>query len=311
MKRQTLAVPIVVIFLGILLAGCNLPISPSPTPFVFPTPNYTMTAIFNPPVVVPPTVTPPAPQEPTLAIPTAAPTETATAIPVTPTATVSPTSVPVSERPGASASAAFLSTAPDINGSWDEWKTTQYPLKNIVFGRANWKGAADLEGAYRVGWDGTYLYVAVKVTDDVFAQNATGDNIYKGDSIEILLDTNLSGDSATHALTGDDYQIGITAGKGEVGKDMEAHLWYPSSKAGNPSGVKMAAISMSDGYRIEAAIPWTVFGVTPANGQRFGFVISISDNDKTNENVQQTMASSDASRVLTDPTTWGNLTLTK
>jgi hypothetical protein len=68
---------------------------------------------------------------------------------------------------------------------------------------------------------------------------------------------------------------------------------------------------MSDGYRLEAAIPWSVFGVTPANGQQFGFAISISDNDNPNENVQQKMVSADPFRSLVDPTTWGVLTLKK
>jgi len=181
-------------------------------------------------------------------------------------------------------------------------------MKSVVFGKPSWTGAADLEGAYRVGWDNTNLYLAIKVTDDVFAQNQTGANLFKGDSIDILVDTNVSGDFFTQSLSADDYQIGISAGKGEVGKNMEATLWFPQSKAGGLSGVKMAAASMKDGYRIEAAIPWSVLGVTPANGQHFGFAVSISDNDKTNENVQESMVSS-VGRVLTDPTTWGDLVL--
>ena len=180
----------------------------------------------------------------------------------------------------------------------------------MIFGKAKWTGAADLEGAYRVGWDNTYLYLAVKVTDDVFAENATGTNLFKGDSIDILVDTNISSDFFTQSLSPDDYQIGISAGKGEVGKNMEANLWFPDSKAGGLSNVKMAAVPMKDGYRIEAAIPWSDLGVTPANGMHFGFAVSISDNDKTGENVQESMVSS-VGRMLTDPTTWGDLVLKK
>ena len=59
MYRRKIMLPAALLFFLIILVGCNLPISQTPTPFVFPTPNLTMTAIFNPPVVVPPTVTPP------------------------------------------------------------------------------------------------------------------------------------------------------------------------------------------------------------------------------------------------------------
>jgi hypothetical protein len=168
-----------------------------------------------------------------------------------------------------------------------------------------------LEGAYRVGWDNSYLYLAVKVTDDKYVQNATGENLYKGDSIEILLDANLSGDINSTDLTGDDHQLGVSAGKGAVGKNMEAYMWFPSTKTGALTNLKMAAVSMTDGYRIEVAIPWSIFGVTPADGLKVGFVVSISDNDNPNENVQQTMVSADSSRSLVDPTSWGILTLSK
>jgi len=51
-----------------------------------------------------------------------------------------------------------------------------------------------LQGSYRLGWDEDYLYVAVKVLDDQYVQNASGQDIYKGDSIELLIDTYLQDD---------------------------------------------------------------------------------------------------------------------
>ncbi len=61
--------------------------------------------------------------------------------------------------------------------------------------------------------------------------------------------------------------------------------------------------------RYEVAIPWTVFEVKPKSGQHFGFVLSISDNDNASANAQQTMVSNVKTRILVDPTTWGDLTL--
>jgi hypothetical protein len=44
---------------------------------------------------------------------------------------------------------------------------------------------------------------------------------------------------------------------------------------------------------------------------KIGFVLSINDNDDTSANIEQSMASSDAYRVRTDPTTWGIVTLAR
>lgn len=315
MKRSQLFIPVFVLFGILALTACNLPINQTPTEIVFPTPNLTMTAIFNPPVIVQPTVTPPEPSvQPTekVAEPTKAATPippTPTAKPIVPTSTTASTTAPTPER--ASWTVPYLSTAPKIDGVWNEWNTTQFPMRFVVFGASNWTGKSDLDGAFRIGWDNNNLYIAAKITDDKYVQNATGENIYKGDSLELLLDTNLSGDASTVSLTNDDYQLGISAGKGEVGKNPEAYRWFPSDKAGPQTSVKIAAVPMSDGYRVEAAIPWSVLGVTPSNGLEMGFALSVSDNDKTSENVQQTMVSAIPDRVLTDPTTWGTITLKK
>ena len=77
------------------------------------------------------------------------------------------------------------------------------------------------------------------------------------------------------------------------------------------SSVKVAAISTADGYQVEAAIPWSLFSISPQNGQHYGFAFSISDNDNASKNIQQSMVSNISTRVLTDPTTWGDLTLVK
>jgi len=48
--------------------------------------------------------------------------------------------------------------------------------------------------------------------DDVFVQNQTGELIFKGDSLELLFDTNLAADSHSVLANSDDYQLGISPG---------------------------------------------------------------------------------------------------
>ena len=311
--------PIFVILLGVALAGCNLPTNLTPTPFIFPNLTPTVPVSTNTPVFIPPTDTSVPVVTATLGAP-ASPSATPTSVPASPTPTAAPTQtaaptktpVPTSTKtplPGESVIATFLSSAPKIDGPWDEWNTTQYPIRNVVFGQANWAGSSDLQASYRVGWDSKYLYVAVKVLDDKYVQNASGADLFKGDSIELLLSTDRSADSSGHGLIPADFQIGISPGKSKVGKNMEAYLWYPKAKTGSLSNVKIGAISITGGYRIEFAIPWSVFGITPAKGNVFGFAVSVSDNDNSSKDVQQTLLSSAPNRNLTVPTSWGKLTL--
>jgi len=205
----------------------------------------------------------------------------------------------------------YFQEEPTIDGEFDEdvWDQDRYDVDNVVYGDDHLGGSADLSGTVMVGWDDNYLYIAARVRDDHYVQNASGKNLFKGDSIEIMLDANLSRDFYRRSLDGDDYQLGISPGKSEPSEDTEAYLWYPKSKDGTYDNVKAAAVPTDDGYRLEAKIPWSIFGINPDVGKHYGFAFSISDNDKSGDNVQQSMVSNAPNRHLTDPTTWGDLTL--
>ena len=335
MDKKKFRISAAVIMLALTASACNLPGNPATSTPSEPTPNQTMTALFN--IITPQaTLTPSAATPstapvmitavPTVVANTAVPTlvvNTATQAPVattsvptvvpvfpTSTATNAPSATP-STRAAGNVNVPYLSSAPVLDGVWDEWKTTAYPAKFIVYGKDKWTGDEDLEGSYRIGWDNTYLYLAVKVIDDKYAQNATGVNIFQGDSIELLLDVNLRGDFYTQKLDSDDYQLQLSPGKPDPDDPKEAYLYYPSNVTGSRTDVKIAAVGGDGLYRVEAAIPWTVFGISPASGQQYGFAVSVSDNDNEDKNQQDTMASSVAGRHLADPTSWAMMTLTR
>jgi hypothetical protein len=248
-------------------------------------------------------------------VPTQAPAASPTATKKPPLATSAPrpTATIPNLRTGAAVAAKYLNTPPTLDGDWSEWKdlTREYPANNVVWGKQNWTGAEDLSSSFHVGWDTKNLYIAVKVRDDQYVQNATGENIYKGDSLEILLDTNLRDDYYYQRLSPDDFQLGISPGFSDPDGAGSAYLWFPSNIAGSRSNVKVAS-RLEDGvYRVEAAIPWSVFEITPVNGRHYGFALSINDNDDTAENLQQSMVSNVPGRVLANPTTWGDLQLVK
>lgn len=318
---------------GVILlaaAACNYPGVAAPTPFDFPTPNTTLTAVFEPSATVPglPTSNAGATSAPlptSTWLPTLAPANTATSQPATlapaasstqnpPTATQRPTATATREVPaargGVSLRAWYFRHEPYIDGNFDEWDFERYRIGDVVYGKNEYKGEGDLSArSVMLGWDDDFLYIAVRVIDDVYAQNATGENIFLGDSLEILLDTNVRSDYYVRELSPDDFQIGISPGSPEPGDQPEVYLWFPSSLEGELSRVGIGAMAVDNGYRVEAAIPWSTFDIDPARNLHLGFALSVSDNDNPERDVQQSMISTAPDRILTDPTTWGDLVL--
>jgi hypothetical protein len=214
-------------------------------------------------------------------------------------------------RPKFSMTGIFFSDPPKIDGRLGDWNQDRYLIETVVFGKESHSGPQDLSGRAMIGWDKTNLYLGIRVIDDKYVQNAKGENLFKGDSLDILLDADVPSDFYLGRLNGDDFQIGISPGSPNPNDDPEAYLWFPKSSEGGRGEVKIASRTREDGYVVEVAMPWSVFSVSPSKGQHFGFAFSISDNDNPNQNVQQSMVSFVPIRTLSDPTTWGDLTLIK
>jgi hypothetical protein len=320
-KKSLLILPAGLMLLSIL-ACKSLPFFNEPTPFAFPTADLTLTAIFGilevtPTDTVAPALTSTLPSiSPTSVTPitgTASPTATmVSAVTNTPTATsIPPTAPPVipTARPGNTVSASFANSAPVIDGMLGEWSTTKYNIDRVVYGNDQWSDNLDASGWFMINWDWTSLYIGAYVKDTVYVQNASGDHLYQGDSVEVLLDTKLLSDYFLGELSSDDYQIGLSPGKPSISVVPESFVWFPTQKTGGSKDIRVDARATDEGYVIETAIAWTLFGISPAGGQRYGFCFSISDNDLVGENVQQSMVSNVGTRWLTNPTTWGNLIL--
>jgi hypothetical protein len=323
MKRKWQYIVAGFVFL-ILIMACGLPVTiTSKVPNQEPSPNVDLTAIKILETMLTPaptseqaTETPvptatqvvltntPVPSN--TAVPSNTPTQTATSLPVY----VAPTSAYYPVRYSGTFYAMRFWNPPTLDGNWDDWDGAMiYGANSVVYGMNKWYGEADLNSSFRVGWDNNYLYIAAKVKDDQYAQHATGQDLYLGDSLEILFDNDLYNDFYTTALNEDDYQLGISPGLGNIFGPKEAFLWFPKSSGGLRPDVKIASRLYDDGYRVEVAIPWYTFAMAPAAGQHLGFVFSASDDDAVNMNVQQSMVSSSSARRLTNPTTWNELIL--
>ena len=299
------------------LSGCSVLGAASPTPFTFPTPNLTHTAIFasssseTPPA---PTLAPLDGSETPVFVQASSTVLAGEALntEVIPSATITASLPPgtTDTRPnGVPVTATFITAPASIDGNLGEWTSTSYVANQALsYANSNWTGAGDLSANYYLAWDAEALYLAVQRIDDTFVQVSTGRYMYKGDDVEIQLDLNLAGDYSSASLSADDFQIGLSPGNfGSIAP--EAHLWFPRSSEQKLVTVVVKATQSNGGYQLEAKIPWAIFGITPKSGDRFGFALSLSDNDSPGLATWQSMVSSVSTRRVADPTTWGTLVL--
>lgn len=181
-----------------------------------------------------------------------------------------------------------------------------------------WQGtvtnAADCSGEFRVGHDGTNVFVEVQVRDDRVVSNIEPNDIrghWRSDSVELCFDPQMG---AEHTLGC--YKVGIfpfdTAGRVRAARDADAN---PGDVAETAPGTQLVSWKTADGYGIRARIPFTEIGLRPTKDERqFGFNVLLYDGDKADaakgENINRSrLAWSPRSGVQGRPEDWGRASL--
>lgn len=171
-------------------------------------------------------------------------------------------------------------TPPIIDGifqdqEWDNFYSFSEFVPTIM--KDNYTNPNDTSGTFYSCWDDINFYFAIKVIDDVFKQDYTGKQLYKGDSIVIALDTELEEDIYIPIYTGDDYLFYFSPGNFS-GNSPECYIGYPSVF---PTGITVRSSKPAvNVYLIEASIPWDKFlNYTPTDEDLLGFTVSIFDTD--------------------------------
>lgn len=142
----------------------------------------------------------------------------------------------------------------------------------------------DCSAAFRLGHDGTSLFIEVLVTDDVVVSNIAPNDIkghWRTDSVELCFDPQ-NGSEHTFGC----YKLGIIpfdmTGKVGAARDADAE---PGPIRTSAPGTRVISWRTPDGYGIRAAIPFTELGVRLAESKRLGFNLLIYDADKRNAEI--------------------------
>lgn len=224
-------------------------------------------------------------------------------------AQASPTLPPAS----GSVEAGAVSSPLAVDGDFGEWPDVEaVPSAYRVFAADNWDGSSDLQATWRLAWDEENLYVAVTVVDDVHVQTQQGTQIFRGDSVEMQIDT--EPDAGASRVNPATYQLILSPGNFDgLPPAAERFRGTGDGQLVRETGhaIDLAAGQRSDGYTLEAAIPWEDLNTTPSAGATFGLALNANDNDTPASARQEVMLSNVPTRTLTDPSTWGTLILSQ
>ena len=145
---------------------------------------------------------------------------------------------------------------PTIDGKLDdgEWYLNRVASKVL-------SGATSVYSVFGMKGDSKYLYFAARVYDKNI--NPGGSSEYNMDSIELFFDPELN--------RADKYDT----------TDHQIRLALKDEIRGLKSGAdyKIAHSITDDGYIIESAIPWESVDLKYASGAKFGFDVSLNDNN--------------------------------
>lgn len=158
--------------------------------------------------------------------------------------------------------------APVIDGTIDEvWND---PLIESINATKTLIGTIsngnDLSSTAKIMWDNTNVYVLAVVTDNVKTNDSP--NSFEDDAVEFYFDIN---NDKANAYGANDVQYSFGWNDGGVVGAL------PSGRS--IEGISFNSVSTSNGYIVEASIPWSTLQGTPVKGQSIGIDFMINDDD--------------------------------
>jgi len=197
----------------------------------------------------------------------------------------------------------YLTEAPAIDGDLSDWDTSTFirvtPQTGIFDGESDsTDDPNDLSFAFGVANDDRYLYVAVKITDDVLVLDTNKDpsdkdaRAWMDDAVEIFIDGDHSHSpdardpGKVEFKTGGEFSI---VANGAVTSKMsgfpltngDPSYWTSAGSYGPPPGDAYQSPwdSQTQGFVVEVRFNYRIMGESVSPGNRIGFTVSAHDDD--------------------------------
>lgn len=140
----------------------------------------------------------------------------------------------------------------------------------------SWSGPSDFSAEFLTMWDEEFLYIAVKVLDDVHYQEWSEDYTWLGDSVQFALDPAGERSEGGWGEHTQEYDLALTS--------EGPRLWLrhagPGLPTGRVSGARVAVIRLEGATFYEVALPWSMLPpFLPREGATLPFSLLVNEND--------------------------------
>ncbi len=168
--------------------------------------------------------------------------------------------------------------SPDLpeNGRLEGFFSREHLLPNDPGN--GWNGADDLSVESAISYDTENLYLAVNVRDDIPFNPYHPGTLWRGDSIQLAVDTRANALPGVHSYDEDDYELGFALTT--KGSQKEITAIYESGRSRKVlDAIGFSAFRMGKQTCYRIAIPWSALKMDPAPGRIFGLNFTANDND--------------------------------
>ena len=211
--------------------------------------------------------------------------------------------------------APMVSKSPTIDGTIGEGEWMPALKTEINPKTGSWDfGKTEVSYTFYVMYDGNYLYVAARLTDDDIqtdsaAKGSINGETWKDDSIEIFVDGNHN--HAPDAFVDAEYQFGgqyvITAGNAVRFENSGAKRFGDGA---DDEYYAVAGIKDQKHWEMEARLRLSLFG-SPKQGSVIGFNISTNDDDGGGNEEAALFWTGEPPEIYKNEQVWGDLVFGK
>jgi hypothetical protein len=186
--------------------------------------------------------------------------------------------------------------APSIDGNVDDsWVSVpSHAIAHVAYTPPT--SEADLSANFKTVYDSQALYILVDVTDDRLVSDST--ESWLDDGVEVFIDAD---NSKSNVYGDNDYQFHF---------DWDATApAVGESHHNKTNGVQYAFTRTDKGYRLEAKLPWSTLGTTPAAGKKIGLDVHVNDDDDGGDRDTKIMWFGDHDVAWQQPSAFGTAEL--
>ncbi|OGV72715.1 MAG: hypothetical protein A3K19_02755 [Lentisphaerae bacterium RIFOXYB12_FULL_65_16] len=160
-----------------------------------------------------------------------------------------------------------------IDGKADDWADKGLRVISLPGAKGVMRAPEDLDPCFRIGWCKDGLLLLAEVRDSVTYESADAAKLFEGDSVEFFMTPQVG--------SSESFQVVIAPGATDT-QTKPRYRFYDRRKAtrGENLTVQVASTKTTDGYLVEALLPWKNLKIQPAPGLEFGLQVFVNDNDK-------------------------------